>query len=277
MSTNMTDSPDATQWSNLFMLVGVVAEQHYIPLHEDALSVYSDVKDVTDAMKLEKSHNSRKRALSVGCGSEHSIKRAKNLAGEVAVTSVSKVPVNLKLDKESDMVAKTNGAVSALGLRPSKPLPVQIQGITESATSIPDIDVSWIPQSYRNRSKIPDTRMHKLFLSQCSYLLPEYHENGGIKKRNEYEREAFLNADEWVEVRGGYEVRCQGCKSDIALDPREGRYYANLWVKHRSGCPGVYKAWLERNGWSLDSDREWFRRKKVVQQNSRSVAETLRT
>ncbi|KAK0227537.1 hypothetical protein IW262DRAFT_1454677 [Armillaria fumosa] len=194
----MTDFLDAAQWSNLFMLVGVVAEQHYIPLHEDPLAVYSDVEDVTDAMKLDKSHNSRKRALSVDCGSGHSLK--------------SKIPLNLKLSKESDMASKTNGTASALGLRRSKPLPKQIQGITQSTTAIPDLDISWIPQSYRNRSKIPDTRMHKLFLSQCSYLLPEHHENRGLKKRNQDEREAFLNADEWVEVRGDMKLDVKGVK-----------------------------------------------------------------
>ncbi|KAK0471312.1 hypothetical protein IW261DRAFT_1612174 [Armillaria novae-zelandiae] len=263
----MMDSSDAAQWSDLSMLAGAAVKQHYIPLHEDALVVCLDVEDVPDAMKMQESHNSRKRVLSVDCGSEISLKRAKNSTGEVVVTSsVSKIPVKLKLGEECDMVAKANGAASALGPHCSQLLPTPAQGHTDSTPSITDLDISWIPQSYRSRrSKIPDTPMHKLFLSQCSYLLPEYHENGGLKRRNQDEREAFLNADDWAEVRGGYEVRCKGCKNDIALDPREGKYYANLWMKHRSGCPGVYKAWLERNGWTLNSDPGWFRNKKIVQ------------
>ncbi|PBK58988.1 hypothetical protein ARMSODRAFT_1091005 [Armillaria solidipes] len=266
MSTDMMVPPDAAQWRNLFMFVGVVAEQHYLPLHEDAAVVYSDVEDVTDEVKLEKSPNSRKRALSVDCDSGNSLKRVKGSAGEVVVTSSeSKVPVRLKLAKEPDMGAEHYVAASAPGPRRTNPLPKLTQGIPESMTSIPDVDISWIPKSYRNsRSKVPDTRMHNLFLSQCSYVLPEYRENGDVKKRNQDEREAFLNDDEWVEVRGGYDVRCKGCKGDISLDPREGKYYANLWMKHRSGCPGVYTAWLERNGWSPDSDPEWFRNKKIV-------------
>ncbi|PBK85556.1 hypothetical protein ARMGADRAFT_1036305 [Armillaria gallica] len=266
MSTSMVAPPDAAQWRDLFMFVEVVAEQHYLPLHEDTLAAYSDVEDVTDEVKLEKSRNPRKRALFVDWDSGNSSKRVKNAVGEVAVTpSVSKIPANLTLTNEPGMVAEDYVAVRAPVLRATKPLLKRTQGIPESMTSIPDVDISWIPKSYRSiGSKIPDTRMHKLFLSECSYLLPEYRENGVVKKRNQDERESFLNADEWVEVRGGYAVRCKGCKSDLSLDPREGKYYANLWIKHRSGCPGVYTTWLERNGWSPDSDPEWFRNKKIV-------------
>ncbi|KAK0197606.1 hypothetical protein F5146DRAFT_1130473 [Armillaria mellea] len=267
MSIAMIDPPDASQWSSLFVLVEVAAGQDYIPLHEDALVVYSDVEDMTDAVKLAKSHNPRKRALSLGSDYGNSFKRVNDSAGRIIVTSsVSEGVDRIKPGKELYIAAEHTVPTSTPGPRRTKPLPKRTQGNPESLTSVPDLDISWIPQSYRNsRKKVPDTRMHKLFLSQCSYLLPEYYENGGLKKRNQDERKAFLNADEWVEVHGGYDVRCKGCKSDILLDPREGKYYANLWMKHRSRCPGVYKAWLERNGWSPSSDPEWFRNKKIVQ------------
>ncbi len=64
MSTAMVAPPDAAQWRDLFMFAGVVAEQHYLPHHEDALVVYSDIEDVTDEVKLERNRNPRKRALS---------------------------------------------------------------------------------------------------------------------------------------------------------------------------------------------------------------------
>ncbi|KAK0229374.1 hypothetical protein EDD85DRAFT_1026858 [Armillaria nabsnona] len=128
ISTDMVaPPPDTAQWRDLLMFVGVVAEQPYLPLHEDALVVYSDVEDVTDEVKLEKSRNPRKRDSSVDWDSGNSSKRVKNAVGEVAATSsVSKIPANLTLVKESGMVAEDHVAVSAPVLRLTKPLPNRI-------------------------------------------------------------------------------------------------------------------------------------------------------
>ncbi|KAG7439166.1 uncharacterized protein BT62DRAFT_1014298 [Guyanagaster necrorhizus] len=255
--------PDVVDSRDLFMLAAVAVEQQPLLTKEVVLEEDSDVEDITDQVKGRKC-GSRKRALSVDCEAENSLKRAKDEAGKVVATySVSKI--ERKFSKENAKVADASGSAIAPMPRRIYPFPKPAQGIQKSIKSIPDVDISWIPKSYRKRSSTsPDTPMHKLFLSECNYLLPEYHENGAVRRRNQNEREEFLNADEWAEVRGGYEVRCKACKRDISLDPREGMYYANLWIKHRSSCPGVYSSWLERNGWSRDSDKDWFRNKRIM-------------
>ncbi|KAK0439994.1 uncharacterized protein EV420DRAFT_1486089 [Desarmillaria tabescens] len=196
MSTTMIPL-DVAQWRDLFLLTAVAVEQQYTPVHRDVLADHPDSEDVTD--DVESSHNSRKRVLSVDWNAGHSLKRAKDNAGDVVVTC-SASEIRLKFGKENDEMTEDLGSTSALVHRRINPLPKRAEGNQRFITSLSDVDISWIPKSYRNNSrKTPDTRLHKLFLSECNYSLTEYHENGTIKRRSKEEREAFLRADEWVE------------------------------------------------------------------------------
>ncbi|KAK0471315.1 hypothetical protein IW261DRAFT_1512586 [Armillaria novae-zelandiae] len=100
--------------------------------------------------------------------------------------------------------------------------------------------------------------MHSRFMSECTYPTSTC----AVKRKNlnRDQRKEFLDNDEWVADTDLHSVVCKGCERNVALDGRNGHYYLNFWVKHRSRCPTVYVTWLQKKGMVPDADKEWFRK-----------------
>ncbi|KAG7439161.1 uncharacterized protein BT62DRAFT_939228 [Guyanagaster necrorhizus] len=152
----------------------------------------------------------------------------------------------------SEQLAEASGSASP-------PLPPRIPPLQNRAQRFDFVDLSRIPKVYewlvRN-----DTLLHSHFMSECTYPMPNHNEFGKMIRKTCHERKEFLDADKWVKVIEKYRVVCKGCDSAVALDSRNGYYYPNFWVKHRSFCPGIYAIWLRENGMGIDSDKKWFRK-----------------
>ncbi|KAK0209965.1 hypothetical protein DFS33DRAFT_1401484 [Desarmillaria ectypa] len=147
---------------------------------------------------------------------------------------------------------------------PRRIAPLPKRGPSVHSSAIQDtVDLSWIPRTYR--LLVPnDTLMHSRFMSECTYPMPIYDEYGTVKRKNCETRKEFLDNDEWAKVTEEHRVVCKGCDKPVALDRRNGYYYPNFWVKHRSLCAGIYTVWLQGKGMNPNSDKEWFRKHKQL-------------